>query len=61
MEGLEAYFSRENQKDFLQISPERRRLEMAVIAPDLFDAHYYSIQPDFFKTYWHGGRDSRPF
>ena len=44
-----------SQKDFLQINPERRRLEMAVIAPDLFDAHYYSIQPDFFRAYWHGG------
>ena len=29
-----------------------RNLEIANVAPNLFDAHYYSIQPDFFKVYW---------
>jgi hypothetical protein len=33
-------------------APELRNLEIAAIAPDLFDATYYSIDADFTKNYY---------
>lgn len=33
-------------------APEIRNLELAVVAPDIFDITYYSIEPGFAKTYF---------
>lgn len=34
--------------------PAMRDLEVAAIAPDLFDITYYSIEPDFYHNYYNG-------
>jgi hypothetical protein len=35
-----------------EIVPGIRRIEIAAVAPDVFDSTYYSIDPDYFKNYY---------
>jgi hypothetical protein len=35
-----------------EIVPGIRRVEIAAVAPDVFDSTYYSIDPDYFKNYY---------
>lgn len=38
-----------------------RQAEIGAVAPDLFDATYYSIDPNFFQNYWQPGVNSNRF
>ncbi len=34
------------------VPPKQRRFEIAAVAPDIFDALYYSIEPEYFRNYF---------